>query len=99
MKVKVQIIIEHDELEDPHIEEIACLCRGDLLPETLGLTLDEGKELLANLQAAMVKYQADAYVEQQRYCPDCGKPHSNKGEHEIVWRSLFGKLRIHSPRF
>jgi hypothetical protein len=99
MKVKVRIIIEHDELEEPHIEEIACLCRGDLLPETLGLTLDEGKEILANLQAAMVKYQADAYVEQQRYCPDCGKPHSNKGEHEIVWRSLFGKLRIHSPRF
>ena len=60
MKVKVQIVIEHDDLEEPITEEIACLCRGDLLPETLGLTLDEGKELLANLQAAMVKHQAAA---------------------------------------
>jgi hypothetical protein len=98
MKIKVQIIIEHDELDEPVVNEIACLCRGDLLPETMGLTLAEGKELLATMQAAMVKHQAQEYVDQQRSCPDCGKRRSNKGRHEIVWRSLFGKLRIKSPR-
>lgn len=98
MKIKVQIVVEHDELDEPRVEEIACLCRGDLLPETMGLTLDEGKELLANMQAAMVRHQAEEYVEQQRSCPDCGKRRSNKGKHKIVWRSLFGKLRLHSPR-
>jgi hypothetical protein len=98
MKIKVQIVIEHDELDEPIIEEISCLCRGDLLPETMGLTLAEGKELLANMQAEMVKHQAQEYVDQQRSCPDCGKRRSNKGDHEIVWRSLFGKLRLKSPR-
>jgi hypothetical protein len=60
--------------------------------------LQEGKELLANLQATMVKHQAEEYVAQQRPCPHCDRQRSNKGTHEIVWRSLFGKLKIQSPR-
>ena len=50
MKVKVQVIIEREGEDIPIVEEVACLCRGDLLPETLGLTLQEGKELLAQIQ-------------------------------------------------
>jgi hypothetical protein len=49
MKIKVQIVIEHDEVDEPIVDQIACLCRGDLLPETMGLTLAEGKEILANM--------------------------------------------------
>ena len=98
MKVTIQIIVEHEYLEEPLVEEIGCLCRGDLLPETLGLTLQEGKDLLANIQATMVKHQAEEYVDQQRLCPHCNRQRSNKGTHEIVWRSLFGKLKIRSPR-
>ncbi|MDF1530093.1 MAG: hypothetical protein P1R74_13315 [Sedimenticola sp.] len=98
MKVTVQIIVEHEDLEEPLVEEIGCLCRGDLLPETLGLTLQEGKDLLANIQATMVKHQAEEYVDQQRLCPHCNRQRSNKGTHEIIWRSLFGKLKIQSPR-
>ncbi|MCO5195634.1 MAG: ISKra4 family transposase [Anaerolineae bacterium] len=98
MKIKVQIVIEHEALDEPLVEEIVCLCRGDLLPETMGMTLAEGKDLLANMQAAMVKHQAQDYVDQQRQCPDCGKRRGTKGQHEIVWRSLFGKLRLKSPR-
>ena len=30
--------------------------------------------------------------------PSVGKQRRDKGKREIVWRSLFGKLRIHSPR-
>ena len=98
MKIKLQIVVEYEDDEEPIVEEIGCLCRGDLLPETLGLTLQLGKDLLANIQATMVKYQAEEYVAQQRPCPHCDRHRSNKGKHEIVWRSLFGKLKIHSPR-
>lgn len=98
MKVTIQIIVEHEELDEPLVEEIGCVCRGELLPETLGLTLQEGKDLLANIQATMVKHQAEEYVAQQRLCPHCSRQRSNKGTHEIVWRSLFGKLKIQSPR-
>ena len=94
MKVKVQIVIEHEADDTPIVEEVGCLCRGDLLPETLGLTLEEGKQLLARIQETMVTHQMAEYVEQQRPCPHCGKKRSSKGRHEIVYRSLFGKLNI-----
>ena len=98
MKVRVQIIVEHEGLDGPIVEEVACLCRGDLMPETLGLTLDEGKTLLAQIQKTMVAHQAAEYVEQQRPCPDCSQRQANKGEHDIVYRTLFGRLQITSPR-
>ena len=72
MKVKVQIMIEYDGDSPPIVEEVGCLCRDDLLPETLGLTLNEGKELLASIQKTMVTHQADEYAEKQRFCPHCG---------------------------
>jgi hypothetical protein len=99
MKITVQLVVEYEDGEEPIVEEIGCLCRGDLLPETLGLTLDEGQAILARIQKTMVAEQAAAFVEQQRACPYCGKRRANKGNHEIVYRSLFGKLRIQSPRF
>jgi len=98
MKVKVQIVIEHEGDDTPIIEEVACLWRGDLCPETLGLSLDEGKGLLARIQETMVTHQAADYVEEQRACSHCGKRRGNKGKHELVYRSLFGKLHILSPR-
>jgi hypothetical protein len=98
MKVKVQIVIEQEGDATPIIEEVACLCRDGLRPETLGLTLDEGKELLARIQETIVTQQAANYIEEQRVCPHCGNRRGNKGKHELVYRSLFGKLQILSPR-
>lgn len=98
MKIKVQIIVEQEGEAEPIVEEVACLCRGDLLPESLGLRLDEGKQLLAAIQETMVTQQAAAYVAQQQECPHCGRHRANKGKHELVYRTLFGKLRVLSPR-
>lgn len=54
MKITIQIVIEDEALPEPMTEEVACLCRGELVPENLGLTLEEGKTLLAKLQQKMV---------------------------------------------
>jgi hypothetical protein len=35
---------------------------------------------------------------QQATCPHCGQPRAHKGAHTLVVRSLFGALRLHSPR-
>jgi hypothetical protein len=98
MRVKIQIVIESDNHEIPVTEEVACIQRGELTPETLGLTLAEAKDLLANVQASMVKEQAAEYIEQQRRCPLCWKMRGQKGQKDIVFRSLFGKMEIPSPR-
>ena len=98
MKMKSRIVVESDNHDTPITEEIACIQRGDLAPETLGLTLAEAKELLANVQANMVKEQTTEYVEQQRRCPLCEKVRGKKDHHDMVFRSLFGKMEIPSPR-
>jgi hypothetical protein len=98
MKVKILVTIESEIHDTPVTEEIACIEREDLTPETLGMTLTEAKDLLANVQASMVKEQTREYTEQQRPCPYCGKVRSEKGQHTIVFQSLFGKLSLPSPR-
>jgi len=80
------------------VHEVTKLERRSLRPETLGLTLSEAKELLREVQRAMVTHQTLGYVTQQIPCPKCGKIQSRKGKHQIVLRTLFGKLRLDSPR-
>jgi hypothetical protein len=54
MICKIQVfIIGDDGREETH--EIACLERTDLKPETLGLTLAEGKMILKDLQQIVVE--------------------------------------------
>jgi hypothetical protein len=97
MRVTIQVLIEHDD-EPPIVDEIVCLERAALTSDTRGLTLAEAKTVLAQLQDVMVTQQATAYVTQQQTCPHCGAPRRCKGHHAIVMRSLFGKLRLSSPR-
>jgi hypothetical protein len=99
MRIRVQVLIESDQEAAPlHVEEVACLEREQLTPETLGLRLEEAKQMLASVQQVMTGSQVEAYVEQQRQCSHCQQPLAYKGHHQIGVRSLFGKLTLSSPR-
>jgi hypothetical protein len=100
MRIRIQVLIEPDQesVVPPHIEEVACFERGPLSPETLGLRLDEAKQMLAGVQQAMTASQVEEYVEQQCQCPHCQQPLAYKGHHQIGVRTLFGKLTLSSPR-
>ncbi len=99
MKMKVQVIIEYEGNETPVVEEVACLQRGELLPASVGLTLNEGKEMLSKIQENMVIYQVEEYIAQRRHCPNCRVEYSCKGTHGLTFRTLFGKMELPSPRF
>jgi hypothetical protein len=100
MKIKVQVVIESDGGDTKAVENIACLERGILQPAELGLTLDEAKDLLESMQHTVIEQQVAEYLEQQAHCPGCGKKRRSKGHHNpIVYRTLFGKLRLPSARF
>ncbi|MCR4297693.1 MAG: ISKra4 family transposase, partial [Gallionella sp.] len=49
-------------------------------------------------QQAVVTEQIEEYLEKFKTCPDCGAPRTRKGQHPIVYRTLFGKLNLNSPR-
>ena len=71
MKLKVQLIIESDSGEAEVVQEVAKLERHSLRPENLGLMLSEAKELLHEVQKAMVTHQTTRYLTQQISCPEC----------------------------
>ena len=90
MKMRIQLVIEGENGELEKVEEIMQLERGPLRPEELGLTLAEAKVLLRGLQQSLVTEQIAEYLKQFKICPDCGAPRTRKGQHPIVYRTLFG---------
>ena len=99
MNIKIQIVFQPDDNQESLVEDAACLQRGNLLPETLGLTLQEGKDLLAKIQKKMVTLQIQDCISQNSRCPYCRTEHSRKGTHTIKFRTLFGSMELESPRF
>lgn len=98
MKVSVRIVVETDDGAAPVVHEVASLARGTLRPEELELTLTEAKDLLQRVQQVMVETHVAEHLAKEASCPDCGQPRKHKGAHPIVVRTLFGTLRLRSPR-
>jgi hypothetical protein len=98
MRIRVQVVIEGENGHDETVEEVGSLERGALRPEELGLTLCEAKQLLHAVQQSVVTEQVEQYLAQCAVCSHCGRHRSRKGTHEIVYRTLFGKLKLVSPR-
>jgi hypothetical protein len=99
MKIRIPVVIEGESGKPEKIEEIARLERGLLRPEELGLTLAEAKAMLHGMQQTVVTEQIAECLAQFKTCPHCGAHRNRKGEHPIVYRTLFGKLNLISPRF
>ncbi len=101
MKVSVQVIVHPDDDTEasPVVREVFTLERDDLAPGTLGLQLAEAKDLLAAVQDTVVEQQATAAISKQVACPHCGRARRHKDTRTIVVRSLFGTLRLASPRW
>jgi hypothetical protein len=60
--------------------EVARIERADLaVPETLGLTLNEGKQLMAAAQAEIVRAQVSTVGARLRRCEHCGAKLRSKG--------------------
>jgi hypothetical protein len=96
MICKIQVvIIGEDGLET---RDLACLERTDLKPETLGLTLAEGKMILKDLQQIVVERQVSSSLLPKRACPDCGQPRHSKGNQTLSVRTVFGQITVRSPR-
>ena len=81
------------------MREAFTLHRDALAPENLGLQLAEAKDLLTAVQDTMVTHQVATALAAQVGCPCCGRPRRHKDSRPIVMRTLFGTLRLDSPRW
>ena len=98
MKLRLQLLVESYAGEMVATEEVAQFERHSLEPEEVGLSLAEAKQMLGHVQRAMVQEQMAEYLDQQSRCSNCGRTLARKGQHEIVFRTLFGELGLPSPR-
>lgn len=91
------ICLKDDGTEDRH--DVLTITKDQLVMETLGLTVVEGKALLAGVQAVVVDEQATAYLRQRRACETCGKPHRSKETRQSTVKTVFGPVTVPNPRW
>jgi hypothetical protein len=72
--------------------------RKDRSLADLGLTLAEGRSLLAEVQSFLVPEQTAGWMKSQMACHRCGSMLAHKDARSIVLRTVFGKVDVPSPR-
>ena len=83
-------LVEHEVGMIERAEEIS--------PASVGLTIAEGKGLLAGLQAQIVTDQVQQHVASVKSCPQCGNRLRTKGHYQSTLRSVYGNVAMRVRR-
>jgi ribosomal protein L32 len=65
----------------------------------IGLSIDDGKRVMATLQELVVKQELATYALARRVCPDCGRFRPVKDYTTRKIRTVFGPVEIENPRW
>jgi hypothetical protein len=84
---------------DEHRRHVLTIERRELAMETLGMSLTEGKSLLAGVQDFVIAQQVREDLERRRVCPHCGKSHTSKDSGNTPVKTLFGLINVPNPRW
>lgn len=98
MRITILLQITGDDGVSRPAEEIAAFDKSSERTEDLGLSLREGKALLATVQDRTVKAQAEAWFQRHRRCPACSTQRGIKGYYPAVFHTLYGDIVLDSPR-
>ena len=98
MRVKILLQITTDDGITAMAEEVAAFEKVTERPEDLGLSIADGKALMAAVQQRIVNAQVTSWSERHRCCEACGARRRSKGSHPVVFLTLYGDVRIASPR-
>jgi hypothetical protein len=99
MKITVRVVIDPGDGGPATSHDVAVLAREDLTAATAGLRLDEAHQVLSGIQQHLVTAQAATAIGHAEACAACGRRFAHKDHRTIVLRSLFGTVRISSPRW
>lgn len=97
MRARITLEMISDDGETIATETVADLEKITRGAEDLGLSLAEGKALLAKLQQAMVATQVDLWLKENRETN--GHRLRHKGYYPVTFHTLFGDIRLRSPRY
>lgn len=71
---------------------------GRLSKGEIGLSISEGKTIMACPRRLVVKQQREAYVPTSRYCLDCETFRRIKDSGKRKIRTVFGRVEVSNPR-
>ena len=98
MNFRIEVICIGDDGTEQR-REVLAVSKDALTMETLGLTLAEGKALVANVQSYVVEQQTTTYLAQHRHCAACGRKHLSKGQGRSIVHTIFGPVSVPNPRW
>jgi hypothetical protein len=98
MRVKLQLVICHDDDHEETVTEVITLNKNNQRIEYLGLSLTESKQLLSTIQRQILQQQVNTFLDTHSTCPDCGAPLDLKARGSKLFRTLFGTFKFYSPR-
>ncbi|MDQ2802930.1 MAG: ISKra4 family transposase [Pseudomonadota bacterium] len=98
MHVSILLQITGDDGAIVTAEEVAAFGKATERPEDVGLSLADGKALLAAVQDRIVQAQAAAWTARHRCCEACGARRRSKGSYPVLFRTLYGDVQLTSPR-
>ena len=98
MRVKVLLQITADDGTAGDAAEVAVFEKQTERPEDLGLSIAEGKALMAAVQQRVVDTQAVSWAERHRCCEACGARRHSKGSYPVIFMTLYGDVKLSSPR-
>ena len=99
MRVQLQLRIVGDDDTVISDDEVLRFDKTDDRLEAIGLSLDEAKTLLEQVQQRLVATQVATYMSRHRCCAACGGTLRSKGPGRIRFRTAFGIVPLPSPRF
>ncbi|WP_180902655.1 ISKra4 family transposase [Martelella soudanensis] len=82
-----------------HTDTIGKLTKGFETIGEIGLSIDESKTLLLNIQQKIVGAQCAASCAERASCQCCGLKLRCKARRQIRYRTVFGDVGVNSPRF
>jgi hypothetical protein len=97
--MRAQLILQmlNDDSEIVATDTVADLVKVTKRLEDLGLSLSEAKTLLAKLQQVMVETQVESWLGENR--DRDGRRLRSKGSYPVTFHTLFGDVRLKSPRY
>ena len=98
MNIRIEIVCSVADFNEQR-REVLTIERQQLAMETLGMSLSEGKALLAGVQDFVIAQQAHEYLEQRRICPACGQQHTSKDSGSTPIKTVFGAVNLANPRW
>lgn len=91
----VRIIVETtSETGETRTEELRPLRLKDHCHGQLGLQLEQGKAILAQLQGSVLRHQIEEASAASQTCPSCGRSRPVHDYRPRVLDTLFGRFRV-----